>query len=1073
MPITKLSTPNTPPKFTHIVHIADVHIRLTRRHDEYREVFNRLYDDISSTPKTTAIFIVGDLVNSKLDLSPECVDLAADFLNECANLRPTVLITGNHDTNLSNRSRMDSLSPIVDALKHPNLFYLTTSGLYGLGNICINNYSVFDEPEKYLPGKDIPAIYRNQYEHFIATYHGTVNGASTDLGFTLTNPSITVNTFDNHDLALLGDIHLAQNLQVYDESENKPYIRYCGSLIQQKHDEPLKGHGYSFWNLEHKDYTHVEVPNDYGFFTVTMENGLITNDLSNLPKKTHLKFKKKNTTESEVNSALVNIRQLTEVIEPTVIEKEKSDSVLARIPSPTGNIALGKIEDINYQTKILVDYLKNRVKIADDLFIHDVVQINNEMNNLIKKDEFARNIRWVPIRFEWSNMFSYGEDNVIDFTKAKDLIGIFAANRSGKSSIFSALTFCLFDKCERDSKAVNVLNTKKDKFSCKFTFEIDGKRFFIKRDGEADKKRKVKVNVRFWTIENGEEKDLNGEQRFSTNDIIRQYLGTYEDFILTALSVQNGKNTMSVIDMGDTDRKELFSQFMGLNIFDKLHTAANERLRERLVTLKMYRSEDYEKKQAEYTALLEQAETLAESYKETLGHIEREKNTIQQQILETTKQLISLDVKIPLISVSLVELEKAKITLESVNSNITKEELALDVVTKSIEEIEKEIAELEEKKVTELYEKYNNLLMTVREINREREQLKSNYAHYLRIFEKAKDIDYDPNCEFCVKRVGVIAEDASQAKVELEKIQTQAIELKTKSDETEKELASIKWGFEGHVKLTGKLKIRNGLKDKKMIHSNELHKLKTSTVTIQENIKTHEKNIELYNKHVESVKLNDEISQKIERLNHTLTQTEYAYKTKNKAILDISGKISICQNQITSITDKIAKVKQAETEYKLYEVYCNAVGNDGIPFEIITATVPEIQSEVNNILAQITDFTALFETDGKNVIPYIVFNGQKWLMGMTSGFEKFALSLAIRVALINISNLPRPNFLVLDEGFGVLDAENLASLSSLFDYLKSNFEFIMIISHLDALRDFVDKHIEITKDNGISKVSFV
>jgi exonuclease SbcC len=87
--------------------------------------------------------------------------------------------------------------------------------------------------------------------------------------------------------------------------------------------------------------------------------------------------------------------------------------------------------------------------------------------------------------------------------------------------------------------------------------------------------------------------------------------------------------------------------------------------------------------------------------------------------------------------------------------------------------------------------------------------------------------------------------------------------------------------------------------------------------------------------------------------------------------------------------------------------------------------------------------------------------------------EKFTLSLAIRVALINISNLPRPNFLVIDEGFGVLDAENLATMQTLFSFLKSNFEFIMIVSHLEALRDMVDKQIEITKDNGFSKVNFV
>jgi DNA repair exonuclease SbcCD ATPase subunit len=79
--------------------------------------------------------------------------------------------------------------------------------------------------------------------------------------------------------------------------------------------------------------------------------------------------------------------------------------------------------------------------------------------------------------------------------------------------------------------------------------------------------------------------------------------------------------------------------------------------------------------------------------------------------------------------------------------------------------------------------------------------------------------------------------------------------------------------------------------------------------------------------------------------------------------------------------------------------------------------------------------------------------------------------LALRVALINISNLPRPNFLVVDEGMSALDASNMPMLHALFDYLKRNFEFIIIISHLDAMRDIVDKQLEIKKVNGFSQIN--
>jgi len=91
---------------------------------------------------------------------------------------------------------------------------------------------------------------------------------------------------------------------------------------------------------------------------------------------------------------------------------------------------------------------------------------------------------------------------------------------------------------------------------------------------------------------------------------------------------------------------------------------------------------------------------------------------------------------------------------------------------------------------------------------------------------------------------------------------------------------------------------------------------------------------------------------------------------------------------------------------------------------------------------------------------------------MCSGMERFISGLAIRIALINVCNLPRPNFLVIDEGFGTLDNENLQSLYMLFAYLKTQFEFVMIISHIDSMRDAVDTIVEIKKVNGFSNVKY-
>ena len=64
-----------------------------------------------------------------------------------------------------------------------------------------------------------------------------------------------------------------------------------------------------------------------------------------------------------------------------------------------------------------------------------------------------------------------------------------------------------------------------------------------------------------------------------------------------------------------------------------------------------------------------------------------------------------------------------------------------------------------------------------------------------------------------------------------------------------------------------------------------------------------------------------------------------------------------------------------------------------------------------------------------------------WSLELSSGMERFISSLAIRIGLMNVSNLPQGNFLAIDEGWGTMDSDNLNSVYNLFQYLKTQFNF--------------------------------
>ena len=209
-----------------------------------------------------------------------------------------------------------------------------------------------------------------------------------------------------------------------------------------------------------------------------------------------------------------------------------------------------------------------------------------------------------------------------------------------------------------------------------------------------------------------------------------------------------------------------------------------------------------------------------------------------------------------------------------------------------------------------------------------------------------------------------------------------------------------------------------------------------------------------------------EIRDEITTVNTELTQLD-------SNLLTLSGKLKMAEKSRQDANDGIDRLKELEQQYRGYEYYQKAVIRDGVPYHLISKALPQIESEINNILNQIVDFTIVLHTDGKNINGYIVYDDDNyWPLELSSGMEKFISSLAIRTSLINVSNLPRPNFLAIDEGFGVLDSDNLNSMFMLFDYLKSQFGFLMCISHIDAMRDIVDKLIEIKKVNGYSEIDF-
>ena len=649
-------------------------------------------------------------------------------------------------------------------------------------------------------------------------------------------------------------------------------------------------------------------------------------------------------------------------------------------------------------------------------------------------------------------------------------MGIFAPNASGKSSLLDALSFCLFDRSSRAYKAINVLNNKKNNFSCKATIEVQGKEYIIERRGKKGRGGHVKVNVDFYTFaDDGEKISLNGDQRRTTDVNIRKVIGTYDDFIMTALSLQT--NSTVFIDKTQKERKDLLAQFMGIGVFDQLYTLAAEEIHDVSSLLKSFKKTNYDVQLADIKDSLEENKSDFKNLSSVKREFVRDKKEEDKRIIDLTKQLRKVDETAD--SISELEERKAELTnsLDSIDERVG--EIATLSKQFSVEEtelnekinifIENEV----DKKFAQL-EQYSN---EKSDNQIEIDKLKIQVKNKLDKIEKLGDLEYDPNCNYCMKNPFTI--DAMETKKKLNDDKLLANEFVKKSDSLDTIIKGL-----SHIK-SHKNQMDESIQSLSLLATNvsKLDSEQKLTTEKRKNLISQlaiiEDKINIYHEQKKDIIFNKVTQKEIDDAQRDSGDLETKIDELDLKINSLNGAIKVLETNRENIMASIDKVEELEDKHAAYQYYMDAIKRDGVPYELISKALPTIEGAINDILAQIVDFSMILEMDGKNINCYIVYDDDNvWPLELSSGMERFISSLAMRVGLINVSNLPAANFLAIDEGWGTMDSDNLNSVYNLFQYLKSQFQFTMIVSHIDSMRDAVDTLLEIKKEDNFSNVSF-
>jgi DNA repair exonuclease SbcCD ATPase subunit len=222
-----------------------------------------------------------------------------------------------------------------------------------------------------------------------------------------------------------------------------------------------------------------------------------------------------------------------------------------------------------------------------------------------------------------------------------------------------------------------------------------------------------------------------------------------------------------------------------------------------------------------------------------------------------------------------------------------------------------------------------------------------------------------------------------------------------------------------------------------------------------------------------------ELIQNIENLLATRDHASVRIEKKRGTILTLEKTINQHHRQIGSLEQKVEDLharksaqQEIETEYAAYDLFMRCMHSNGIAYDIIKKRLPVINEEIAKILSNIVDFEVYFQEDGRKLDVLLKHpKHEPRPIEMGSGAEKTIGAMGVRLALLSISSLPKGNIFILDEPGTALDAENMEGFIRMLQMIKMYFKTVILISHVDSLKDIVDTEITIDKVRGFACVN--
>ena len=727
-----------------------------------------------------------------------------------------------------------------------------------------------------------------------------------------------------------------------------------------------------------------------------------------------------------------------------VVTKVKSSEDVMQSVDVSMNIL-----DENYQRELIVKHLENGEQTQE--VKEKVLELDSVVERKItaEKTEVTSFKKWYIKKIKFSNFLSFGDNQVLDFDKVKGIATVESnpPNFGGKTVLsVDLLLFLFFNTTTKTGKAEEIFNRFRDvnKVSVEGEIQIDGEDYIIVREVERKMSKKGDWNVStkldfFKKLGDGSLQNFTGEQRRETEQFIKTSIGSMDDFLMTILTTAT--NLEELIDSKPTARGAVLSRFLGLDSLKLKEDTAKEMYSNfsKSMISNVYDVNTLKQQIEEHKTSIEKENGNIKTYEIELKESE-DRIKMGQEFRDGLLKQKHTGLDAELLRINPDILQTDILGFESKISDTKTQINTINVVEPSQYYHEDQHDKAKEM-VSELRVKVGSLDTKIKDIESE-----------------LKEFDGGLQCQYC----GIVLAQSEYTEKKKGTLGDLNIEKSYNSIllegeiEKEKSFTQLKSEFDQYE--------RNKLiKEKLEIQMESFEMKKKEIQTKLQNFKDNQQKLED----------NKKIDEKLMKADIRLGELSREKDGINYKITTSRNNISRHQEKISDNLKHIEKIAEEEEKSKIFKLYLEVYGKNGISKMIMKNMMPVINSELQRLLMDSAEFKLEVRISDKNEVEFWMIDNStaiEKLMSSGSGYERTIASLALRAVLSKVCSLPKPNVVVFDEVFGKISNDNLEMVAEFFHKIKDYFEKILVITHNPMVSQWADTIVKIEKTNNVSKV---